>query len=63
MTQNIRNDADRAAIEAKGYRYVTVLPRGDHKGQIVSKHRTYELAERAAKGRELAIMDVRERHF
>lgn len=63
MTQNIRNDDDRAAIEAKGYHWVTVRPRGEHKGRIVSKHRTYELAEQAAKGLELAIMDVRERNF
>lgn len=60
---NIRNDADRAAIEAMGYHYVTTEPRGDNIGEIVSKHKTYELAERAAKGRELKIMDVRERHL
>ena len=60
---NIRNDIDRTALEAKGYRWATVLPRGENKGQIVSKHRSYELAERAAKGRELAIKDIRERHF
>lgn len=58
-TLNIRIEADRAALEAAGFAFVTVLPRGDI-GRVVSKHRTYELAERAAKGRELAIRDVRD---
>jgi hypothetical protein len=57
-TYNIRNENDRAALESAGYNWVTVVPRGEHIGRVVSKHRTYELAEKAARGRELAIHDV-----
>lgn len=55
---NIRHEADRAALEAAGYTWVTVRPRGENIGRVVSKHRTYDLAERAAKNRDLAIRDV-----
>ena len=55
---NIRHEADRSALEAAGYRFVTVLPHGENIGQVVSKHRTYSMAEKAAKNRDLAIRDV-----
>lgn len=55
---NIRNETDCKELEAKGYRWATVQPRGENIGHIVSKHRTYELAEKAAKGRELAIKEI-----
>lgn len=57
-TYNIRREADRAALEAAGYTWVTVQPRGENIGRVVSKHRTYDLAEKAAKNRDLAIRDV-----
>ena len=38
------------------------LPRGNDKGAIVSKHRTYDAANKAARGRELMISDLGERH-
>lgn len=58
-TLNIRIEADRAALEAAGYNWALTLPRGEI-GRVVSKHRTYEAAERAAKGREVKISDVRD---
>lgn len=57
-TYNIRHEADRAALEAAGYKWVTVETRGEFAGRVVSRHRSYEAAEKAAKGRELAIRDV-----
>lgn len=57
-TYNIRNENDRAELEAAGYSWVTAQPRGENIGRVVSKHRTYELAEKAAKGRELMLHDV-----
>lgn len=62
-TFNIRNEADRAELYAAGFRWVCVQPRGDSKGRIISKHHTYELAEKAARGRELHITDVRDDQF
>lgn len=58
---NIRHEADRAAIEAAGYKWVTVLPRGENIGCVVTRHRTLDRAEKAAKGRDLAIRDVLDR--
>lgn len=55
---NIRNEADRAVLEAKGFRYVTVLPRGENKGRVISKHRTYDAANTSAKGRDLQILEI-----
>lgn len=57
-TYNIRREADRAELETKGFKWVTTLPRGENIGQVVSKHKTYDLAEKAARGRDLAIDDV-----
>lgn len=57
-TYNIRREADRAALEAAGWTWVTTIPRGENIGTVVTKHRTIDAAERAAKGRELAIRDV-----
>lgn len=53
---NIRNEADRASIEAKGFSWVTVAQFGDGKGAVMSKHRSYEAASRAAAGRDLRIV-------
>lgn len=61
-TFNIRNEADRNELYAAGWNFVCVQVRGD-KGRIISKHRTYELAEKAAKGRELLVSDVRDNPF
>ena len=57
-TYNIRHEADRAELEAKGITWVTTVPRGENIGKVVSKHKSYDLAEKAARGRELAIHDV-----
>lgn len=56
MELNIRTTADRKNIEAAGYTVVTVVPRGDNKGQVVSRHRSYDAAEKKAAGRDLAIV-------
>ena len=53
---NIRNEADRAAIEAAGYVAVTVIPRGEAKGQVISRHRTATAAEKRAAGRDIAVV-------
>ncbi|MBA3242290.1 MAG: hypothetical protein H0T60_13760 [Acidobacteria bacterium] len=55
---NIRIEADRAAIEAAGYKWVTVCPRGENIGRVVSKHGTYAAANKRARNRDLAIHDV-----
>ena len=57
-TLNIRNEADRAALEAAGWKWVTVEPRGEDKGRVYSKHRTNDAAQKAAKGRERSIICV-----
>ncbi len=59
-TYNIRIEADRAELEAKGFKWVTIVPRGERIGTVVSKHKSYDLAEKAARGREIAIRDVLE---
>lgn len=41
-----------------GYKFVTVCPRGEHKGDVLSKHRTWSAAERAARNRERTIVDL-----
>lgn len=41
-----------------GYRYVTYVPRGENKGNVISKHKTRDLAERAAKGKDRSICDL-----
>lgn len=58
---NIRINEDREALYAQGFRWALTKPRGENIGQIVSKHRTYEAAEKAAKNRELKISDLGER--
>lgn len=57
-TQNIRNAADRKAIISKGFRYVTVCPRGDNKGMILSRHKTRDAAEKAARNKDRHILDA-----
>lgn len=59
---NIRDHDTREALYAKGWRWALTLPRGSEKGTIVSKHRTYDAANKAARGRELIISDLGERH-
>lgn len=61
-TLNIRNDADRGTIEKAGYSVVCVIPRGDNKGEVVSRHRSYDAADKRASGRDLAIVFVAEGH-
>jgi len=61
-TLNIRNDADRNAIAKAGYHVVCVIPRGDNKGEVVSRHRSYDAANKRASGRDLAIVFVAEGH-
>lgn len=46
------------ALVRAGYRFVTYVPRGQNKGNIISKHRTRELAERAARGLDRSIKDL-----
>lgn len=55
---NIRNASDRTRLLAKGFVWVTVVPRGENKGVVRSKHRTYDAADRAAKGRDRTIVEV-----
>lgn len=63
MKLNIRNEADRNAIEADGYTWVTVTPRGDNKGRVNSRHRSNAAAEKAAKGLDLAIVCMDSAHY
>ena len=63
MEMNIRKQADRAAIESKGYTVVTVVPRGDDKGKVVSRHRTLAAAEKRANGRDLTIVFMDQAHY
>jgi hypothetical protein len=60
MTANIRNEADRATLSSQGFTWATVFPRGGNKGQILSKHRTYAAADKAAKGLDRAIVEIGE---
>lgn len=55
---NIRNENDREIIRKAGFKFVTVLPRGENIGRVVSRHRTYDAADKAARGKELAIESV-----
>ncbi|MBB1247465.1 hypothetical protein [Rhizobium sp. G21] len=58
MAMNIRNEEDRAALIAKGFQWATVSPRGDSIGTVLSKHKSYEAAERAAKGLERRVVNI-----
>lgn len=62
MKFNIRIATDRAALEAKGFTWVTIIVRGDDKGTVISKHRSYQAANNAARGKELMIVEVAEAH-
>lgn len=55
---NIRNSDDRDAMIAKGFKWVTIIPRGDRRGVVLSKHATYAAADRAAKGLDRAIVET-----
>lgn len=59
---NIRTEADRTALVAKGYTWALTQPRGENIGRIISKHKSYAAAEKAARGRELQISNLLERH-
>lgn len=59
---NIRNETDLATLIAAGWKWVTVAPRGDDKGAVRSKHRSYDAAEKAARGLDRAIVDLTEAH-
>ena len=43
---------------AKGTRYAVVVGRGDLKGKVLSKHRSFEAAERAAQGANHRIIKL-----
>ena len=58
---NIRREEDRLALVAKEFRWALIEPRGDRAGQIYSKHRTIEAADRAARGYEVSIRSLDER--
>jgi hypothetical protein len=62
MILNIRSAADRTALEVHGFTWVTIQPRGDAKGTVASKHRSYAAADKAARGKELMIVEVAEAH-
>lgn len=55
---NIDNAADLAKVVAAGYAFVTYVhyTSADHeaRGNIISRHRTYEAAMKAAKGNTFA---------
>lgn len=55
---NIRNEADRTAIAAKGFTWVTVKPRGENKGEVCSKHKSYDAANKAARNIDRDIVNV-----
>ncbi len=55
---NIRNETDRAKIEAAGFTWVTVDTRGECKGAVRSKHRSYDAANAAAKDTDRTIVEV-----
>lgn len=58
--RNIRNEDDRKALIEQGYKWVTVQPRGENKGRVLSRHATHEAAERAARNLERAIVSTDE---
>lgn len=58
MELNIRNEKDRTAIENAGFSWVVVVPRGENKGQVTSRHRTYDAANKAARGHDRAIVGM-----
>lgn len=60
QTLNIRNAEDRGRLAAQGYTWATVVPRGENKGQIRSKHRSHETAEKAARGLDRDLVEIRE---
>ena len=58
QTLNIRQEADRNAITAQGFTWVTVQPRGDNKGLVLSRHKSYDAANKAARGLDRQILEV-----
>lgn len=56
---NIRNETDRAAMIEAGFKWALVSRLGEI-GRVVSRHRTYDAANKAAKGRELHIVEIAE---
>ena len=55
---NVRDEAERARLIAKGFKWVTVLTRGEQKGLIRSAHRTYDAANAIAKGTDRTIVEI-----
>ena len=57
---NINNAADLAKIAAAGYAFVTYVhytsAAHETKGDVISRHRTYEVALKAAKGNTFAAI-------
>jgi len=62
MGLNIRIPTDRLHIAREGYKWVVVEHRAPKRGEVVSRHRTYEAANKAARNRDLMILDVAEAH-
>ena len=54
---NIRREADVSALIQKNWRWVTVSTYGD-RGTVLSKHRTYEAASKAARGTSRTIVEI-----
>jgi len=57
INNGIYSDAVHTLVTA-GYRFVTVASRGENKGDVRSKHRTRDLAERAARDKDRTIVDL-----
>lgn len=55
---NIRKQADRDALIAKGFQWACVEPRGENKGQVISRHKSYEAANKKAHGKEWKIVNI-----
>ena len=55
---NINSKKACVGLLAAGWYYALTVARGNNKGAVVSKHRTYDAANRAARGREVNVTDV-----
>lgn len=56
-TINIRTEVGRSEIKASGFRWLVVSRYGEI-GNVISRHRTYDAAKKAARGTNYAIVDV-----
>lgn len=57
-TYNIREAADCAELLRQGYEWVTVSPRGESKGDVMSRHKTISAADKAARGLDRQVVQV-----